>query len=148
MSWRYVVALLAGLAVQLGVKLAHLIRLVVFHDLPPYQHPGLMAGTGGILLSAAVSGLVVGLVARRQGAMLGALNALTPLGFYLIYYLGFLAFGLAVSGGDGGFVGGLIALAWQTFWLRYLLHFAAALLASIAAASLGVALSPARVAAA
>lgn len=143
MSWRYAAALLAGLAVQLGVKLVHLVRLVVFHDMPPYHHPGLMPGIGNILLTALVSGLVVGLIARRHGVALGALNALTPLGFYLVDYLGFLAFGLALSGGDGGFVGGLITLAWQTYWLRYLLHFAAALLASIAGASLGAALSPA-----
>jgi len=141
MNWRYVSALLAGLAVQLSVKLFHLVQLVVFHDLPPLQHPGLLAGTVTILLTGLISGVAVGAIAQQYPMRLGALNAITPLGFYVLYYIGFVMFGYAVADGDSGFVGALIVLAWQKLWLRYLLHLAILLLTSIAGASLGVAFS-------
>ena len=142
MNWRILSALLAGLAVQLGVKLFHLIQLVVFHDLPPLHHDGPLSGLVTILLAGLISGLAVGAIAQARAVPLGALNAVTPLGFYVLYYLGFLTFGYAVAGGDSGFVGALITLAWQKLWLRYTLHFAAGLLASIAGASIGAALNP------
>ena len=147
MNWRMTSALLAGLAVQLAVKLFHLARLVLLHDLPPLHPQGLLAGLGSVLLTGLASGLAVGAIARRRAVPLGALNAVTPLGFYLVYYLVFLLFGWATAGGDSGFVGALITLAWQSSWPRYLLHFAVLLVASIAGASTGATLNPPRAAA-
>ena len=140
MTWRIAAALLAGLAVQLGIRLAEMVRLFTLHILPPL-HPGLMAGMGVVMLAGIGSGLVVGAIAQRRPVLLGVLNALTPLGFYLLYYLGFLLTGLTVAGGDSGFVTALLVLTWQKLWLHYTLHAAATLLTSIIGASLGAAFS-------
>jgi len=139
--WRCAVAVLAGLLVQLGVKLFHLVQLLVFQDLPNtppgfQYHTLTMAGGIKALAIGVVSGFVAGAIARRRGVLVGTLNAVAPLGFYLLYYLGFIAFAAAI-GGQGGFINGMLALAWQKMWLRYVLSFAVTLIASIVGASLG-----------
>jgi hypothetical protein len=140
-AWRCAVAILAGLLVQLGVKLFHLVQLLVFQDLPNtppgfQYHTLTMAGGIKAMAIGLASGFVAGAIARRRGVLVGTLNAVAPLGFYLLYYLGFIAFAAAI-GGQSGFVTGMVALAWQKMWLRYVLSFAVTLMASIIGANLG-----------
>jgi hypothetical protein len=143
MTWRFVSALLAGLVIQLLLPLYHLVQLFVFQDLPAPHPQGLWDGVVVLLAVGLASGLAVGVMAGSRPLLLGAVNALTPLGFYVLYYIGFLIYGLIVSGGDSGFAGGLIVLMWQKLWLTYLVHFAVKLAASVAGAWVGVALTPA-----
>ncbi|MDR3505656.1 MAG: hypothetical protein P4L52_05390 [Acidocella sp.] len=143
-AWRLTAAVLAGLVVQLGVKLFHLIQLLAFQDLPDrppgfQYHTLTIAGGGKALAVGLVSGFVAGAIARRRGALVGTLNALAPYGFYVLYYLGFIVFAAAI-GGQGGFVTGMLTLAWQKMWLRYVAGFAITLAASIIGASIGAAL--------
>jgi hypothetical protein len=134
MSWRIVAALLAGLAVQYGLALIHLVRLVVFLDF----HQGLLAGMEGLLLSAFLSGLVVGAIARTRPLALGVLNAANPFGGYLFSYVLLLVFGWLAAFEQNSFAGSLIVFAWNNLWPNFLLHFSATLLASVVGTSIGV----------
>jgi hypothetical protein len=143
-AWRITAAVLAGLTAQLGVKLFHLIQIFVFQDLPNrppgfQYHTLTMAGGLKALVIGLASGFIAGAIARRRGVLVGMLNALAPYGFYVLYYLGFIAFAAAI-GGQGGFVNGMLTLAWQKMWLRYVVGFAVTLAASIIGANLGASL--------
>lgn len=143
-AWRITTAVLAGLVVQLGVKLFHLIQIFVFQDLPNsppgfQYHTLTMAGGLKALIVGLASGFVAGAVARRRSVLVGTFNAIAPYGFYVLYYLGFIAFAAAI-GGQSGFINGMLTLAWQKMWLRYVTGFAITLAASIIGASLGAAL--------
>ena len=134
MGWRIAAALLAGLAVQYALALIHLVRLVVFLDF----HQGLMAGMDGLLLSAFLSGLVVGAIARTRPVLLGVLNAVNPFGGYLFSYILLLVLGWLAAVDQNGFAGSLISYAWNNLWPHFLLHFTATLLSSVLGAYLGV----------
>jgi hypothetical protein len=140
MGWRMFAALMAGLAVQLGLALVHLVRLVMFLDF----HQGLMGGLDGVVLNAFLSGLVVGAIARCRPVLLGVLNAANPFSGFLFYYIILLISGALAAFDQNGFAGGLIAFAWSKLWPHFALHFAAVLLASVIGASLGVAFNPPR----
>jgi len=136
-GWRIAAALLAGLAVQLGLALVHLVRLVVFLDF----HQGLMAGFYGLLLNAFLSGLVVGAIARTRPVLLGVLNAANPFSGYLFTYVLLVAFAALAAADRNGFAGSLIIYAWGKLWRHFALNFAATMLASIIGTALGTALS-------
>jgi hypothetical protein len=139
MGWRIAAALLAGLAVQLGLSLIRLVRLLVFLDF----HQGLMAGFYGLLLSAFCSGLVMGAIARTRPVLLGVLNAANPFSGYLFTYVLLMAFGALAAADQNGFAGSLIAYAWGKLWRHFALNFAATMLASIIGALIGTALGTA-----
>lgn len=140
MGWRVFAALLAGLVVQLGLALVHLVRLVVFLDF----HQGLMGGMSGVLLNAFLSGLVVGAIAQTRPILLGVLNAANPFSGFLFYYIILLISGFLAAFDHNGFAGGLIAFAWGKLWPHFAFHFDSVLLASIIGASIGVAFNPPR----
>jgi hypothetical protein len=123
------------LAVQYGLALIHLVRLVVFLDF----HQGLLAGTDGLLLSAFLSGLVVGAIAQTRPVVFGVLNAANPLGGYLFSYILLLVFGWLAAFEQNSLAGSLIVYAWNNLWPHFLLHFSATLLASLLGTSIGVA---------
>lgn len=135
MFWRMIAALLAGLAVQLGLTLIHLVRLVVFLDF----HQGLLGGMAGVALNGFCSGLVVGAIARCRPVLLGVLNAANPFGGFLFYYFILLISGALAALDHNGFASGLVLFAWNRLWPHFLLHFAIILLASIIGAGAGVA---------
>lgn len=134
MGWRIIAALMAGLAVQLGLTLVHLVRLVVFLDF----NQGLMGGLSGVLLNAFCSGLVVGAIARTRPILLGVLNAANPFSGFLFYYIILLISGALAALDHNGFAAGLITFAWGKLWPHFAFHFSSVLLASIIGASIGV----------